>query len=137
MQTVSKKSWDDGQDTTNIQQSRNNTRKLLLISSSADWYTPYFQLFTILAQDKPPGWNFSSFFLVSVWIFFLIKTFSYRKNNYFFKMEELKIGSVADVESSCHLGFFFYYLMSFGLTTSVPRFMFIYIAFHRAICLLL
>lgn len=35
MQTISKKSWDDGQGTTNIQQSRDNTRKLLLILSSA------------------------------------------------------------------------------------------------------
>lgn len=62
MQTISKKSWDDGQGITNIQQSRDNTRKLLLILSSASWYTPCFQLFTILAQDKPSGWNFSSFF---------------------------------------------------------------------------
>lgn len=47
-------------------------------------------------------------------------------------MEELKIDSVAGVKSSCHL----FDLMLFGLTTSVPCFMFIYITSRRAICLL-
>lgn len=48
-------------------------------------------------------------------------------------MEELKVDSVAGVESFCHL----FDLISSGLTTLVPCLMFIYFTFHWAICLLL